>query len=316
MRTVYTTTLTVREQTDATAALDMVGTWIQNWYRRLRITIDWPTASTADFEITPKPHHRLSVKGRTLKNRPESVLLDLLWEYPDDYDQTLGWTVRLSAVYESIGLVMSLELAVRGRTFQIFPAGYQFGAPRLIRNVSRLRSTHIGGHPYHLAAELITAEDVDVLTSLLLNPTRPFPIVVVSRRLESDRPLVDANLLAENLAGIAKVFELSDRWAAYRLTEEIGKTLSCYAGAVRLYWPRFKKDDDQFHHRSWMPWMLKDEASINALFKEIVETVAEAAAFRHVEPFQVVDFVSWLTLRIVKNGEVLPETMPTRYSKN
>ena len=55
MRTVYATTLTVREQIDANAALNLVGTWIQNWYRRLRITIDWPIASTADFEITPKP---------------------------------------------------------------------------------------------------------------------------------------------------------------------------------------------------------------------------------------------------------------------
>jgi hypothetical protein len=40
MRTVYATALEVGTAPDAVAALDAVGRWIEDWYRRHRLTID------------------------------------------------------------------------------------------------------------------------------------------------------------------------------------------------------------------------------------------------------------------------------------
>ena len=37
--------------------------------------------------------------------------------------------------------------------------------------------------------------------------------------------------------------------AAYEVTDQVGKTLSCFSGAVRIYWPGFTSQDDPYHHR-------------------------------------------------------------------
>jgi hypothetical protein len=100
-------------------------------------------------------------------------------------------------------------------------------------------------------------------------------------------PLFNSNELAERLAGVAKVYELADKWAAFRLTEEVGKTLTCFGGAVRLYWPRFNVQSDPFTHPLWMPWQFKDADTTERTLGQLSNIVFDAAAFRHVEPLAI-----------------------------
>ena len=86
---------------------------------------------------------------------------------------------------------------------------------------------------------------------------------------------------------MAKVYELADKWAAFRLTEEVGKPLSCFGGAVRLYWPRFNDEDDPFTHPLWMPWQFKDADATERTLGQLCNMVFDAAAFRHVEPLAI-----------------------------
>lgn len=289
MRTVYATALEVRDDDDISATFGYVGRWISDWYRRRRVSVDDVLAGlgTDDIEVTPMPEHKLSVKHSAAADLKGQHLVDLTWSYPDDYDKSLGWATRLAMLRSPSGLALSLEVAVTGLSFQVAPANIKLGSPRLARDVTRLPSVRLGGLPYNATAELLSAEAVDILGNDLADPARPHPIVLVSRRTHDDIPLVDAQQLAESLSGVAKVYELADKWSAFRLTEILGKALSCYEGAVRIYWPRFSLQADPFMHPLWMPWQLASDGSADRSMLQVARSVFDAASFRHVEPHEM-----------------------------
>lgn len=285
MRTVYATSLELAKATDAAAALDSIGRWIEDWYRRRRLTIDVAGALVnGEAILTPTHGHQLSIRTHASQQADIGQLTDIRWCHPDQYDQSLGWVTSLSLLRQGERLLVSIEVAVTGLQLVIAPASIKLGSPRVVRDISQLRSVSLGGHPYNVTPELIGAEDVDALVGKLLDTSRPYPIVLVSRRLPDDFPLVDAGDLAERLAGAAKVYELSDKWAGYRLTEELGKPMSCYGGAIRLYWPGFHAEADPHLHPLWMPWQLKDAGTSERSLHHLCNMIFDAAAFRHVEP--------------------------------
>lgn len=285
MRTVYATALELRGRGDMTAALEYIGRWIEDWYRRRRLAIEVTSILVEGESVsTPAPGHELSIRRYSSQGTPDTLLTDLRWAHPDQYDKSLGWVTSLALLSKNESLLISLEVAVTGLKPVIAPARISLGSPRVIRDIARLRSVKLGGHPYGVAPELLGAEDVEALASELSDPTRPYPIVLVSRRVGDDVPLVDATELADRLAGAAKVYELQDKWAGFRLTEEMGRPTSCYGGAIRLYWPGFSVDADPFLHPLWMPWQFKDAESSERSLLQLCNIVFDAAAFRHLEP--------------------------------
>lgn len=288
MRTVYAAALDVGAKSDVSVSLDYVGRWIQDWYLRQRLSVDvFQSLGEGDLALSPAEGHKLSIRHHSAKEAPGEQLFDLCWAYPDQYDKSLGWVITLSLLRQGEGLLLSLEVAVTGLQLVIAPASIKLGSPRVIRDIARLRSVRLGGHPYSLTPELVGAEHIELLVDELTAATRPYPIVLVSRRVPDDVPLTNSNELAERLAGVAKVYELADKWAAFRLTEELGKPLSCFGGAVRLYWPRFNSTVDPFAHPLWMPWQFKDSDATERSLGQLCNMVLDAAAFRHVEPLAI-----------------------------
>lgn len=285
MRTVYATVLEVGAQADVSAALNHIGMWIRDWYLRQRISMDvLESLGGGDLNVVPAEGHKLSIRHSVSKEAPGEHLVDLHWAYPDQYDKSLGWVIELSLLRQPEGLLLSMDVAVSGLRHVIAPASIKLGSPRVIRDIARLRSVRHAGHPYSVTPENVGAEHVELLAKELCDSTRAHPIVLVSRRVQDDMPLANSSDLAERLAGVAKVYELADKWASFRMTEEVGKALSCYAGAVRLYWPAFNLQDDPFKHQVWMPWQFKDADVTERSLGQLCNMVFEAAAFRHVEP--------------------------------
>ncbi len=286
MRTVYATVLEVRADDDISATFGYVGRWISDWYRRRQVSFDDVLAGlgTDAIEVEPMPGHKLSVKHSTAVDIKGQHLVDLTWSYPDDYDKSLGWNTHLAMLRAPSGLALSFEVGVTGLSFQVAPANIKLGSPRLARDITRLRSVWLGGRPYNATSELLSADAIDNLCDDLADPERPHPIIVVSRRTHDDLPLVDAQQLAESLSGVAKVYELANKWAVFRLTEILGKALSCYEGAVRIYWPRFNLQTEPFLHPLWTPWQLANDGWADRSLLQIAKSVFDAASFRHVEP--------------------------------
>jgi len=288
MRTVYATALKVCVQSDISDSLNYIGRWIQDWYLRQRLSVDvFQSLGEGDLELSPAEGHHITIRHHISRDAAGEPLVDLRWAYPDQYDKSLGWIIALSLLRQGDELLLSLDVGVTGLHLVIAPASIKLGSPRVIRDITRLRSVRLGNHPYSLTPELIGAEDVQLLVSELADSTRPYPIVVVSRGAHDDVPLTNSHDLAERLAGVAKVYELADKWAGFRLTEEVGKALSCFGGAVRLYWPRFNSEADPFAHPLWMPWQFRDAAAADRALRQLSNMVFDAAAFRHVEPLAI-----------------------------
>jgi hypothetical protein len=65
--------------------------------------------------------------------------------------------------------------------------------------------------------------------------------------------VVDSDDVQRSVRGFAQVALLKDKWAAFKLTDCIGKELSCYNGAVRLYWPGLSRGSDPLGHPLYFP---------------------------------------------------------------
>lgn len=299
MRTVYATVLEVRDSNDAASALEMVGTWITEWYAVSEVDVNQSVqtifgadasqasgqaASTSEVELTPMPGHRLSIQWRSAQTHPGETLMDLVWSYPDQYDATLGWQVHLAVLMREGRLQLTMEVCVIGLSFLVAPAHFKPGSPRVIRDICRLGSVYLANRPYNRIPIVSQAQNVENLVAELLLPARSHPIVVVSRRNNAAGALVDAGQLAETLAGVAKVYELADRWAAFKLEEDLTHELACYDGAVRIYWPGLTKDADPYRHPLWLPAGLNTAEGAARGVQQLRGAVFGAASFRFAPP--------------------------------
>lgn len=87
------------------------------------------------------------------------------------------------------------------------------------------------------------------LVAELKNPERTVPIIVVSDAGGVTLPEIHKRM-AYDMTGIANVVTV-DVEASWALTDGLGQALSCYGGAVRLYWPKLSLKDDPFRHPLW-----------------------------------------------------------------
>lgn len=289
MRTVYAVSIGLSARDDALRACDLLATWIDGWYRRRGITFSAPPLDATGASVhEPADGHSIRCSVRALTREPATKLLEIDWHYPDDYDRGLAWNIRTRMRLGSNTATITLQLAVVGTQFSIQPASIQLGPPKLVRELTSLASATLGGYPYTCIPQTVRAEVLEPVCDLLLDDKRPFPVVLVSHDLATERPLIDVDRLAAGLAGLMRVYELADKWAAFRLTEEFGKPFSCYAGAVRIYWPGLTLADDPFKHRAWMPWQLRQLRHTDDLVAQLFATGAEATSYRFFEPADLV----------------------------
>lgn len=96
--------------------------------------------------------------------------------------------------------------------------------------------------------------DRSSLMERMLDSGRTLPIVAVSKAVVNERhtPLLDVHRLARQLGGNAHVVVL-DRALSWEITQELGQSLSCFNGAVRIWWPGLHPDDDPARHPLLMP---------------------------------------------------------------
>jgi len=113
---------------------------------------------------------------------------------------------------------------------------------RLVDELNIELDGRVLGHPLD-----VTADSVGHYLAFLEDKGRQLPIVAISRD-EGGATFIDPEDTSDKLLGLAHVAVVDDA-ASWLVTEAIGKSLSCYRGAVRIYWPQFGLSDDPFHHR-------------------------------------------------------------------
>lgn len=93
--------------------------------------------------------------------------------------------------------------------------------------------------------------DLQAFVELLENPDRRLPVIAIAEG--RTRPVfANPDTVARRLAGAAHVFGVRDGWT-WEIGRAIGRQLSVFDGAARLYAPGFSRDEaDPFEHPLWL----------------------------------------------------------------
>jgi hypothetical protein len=106
-------------------------------------------------------------------------------------------------------------------------------------------------------------------------------VLAISHDAEGE-PFLDRARAADRLLGLAHVVEV-DLQTSYAVTDAIGKTLSCYSGAVRIYWPGFAIGDDPYFHRAYVGGSLA-YLGREGMGSELFDTLGRLSALSIAEP--------------------------------
>jgi len=257
--------------------LQAVASWVTEWYLRRKTTsIEIPVNGGI---LQPRENHEILVT-RNLSTDARVSRSTIAWTYPDDNDGNLLWHSRCE-VSEFSGLVeFSLQLLLDSTQFYISPVEFDLRRPRVIATLIRQFECIHGDTRLSLEPNGLSALGVsNFVRKRLYSKERRLPIVLLSRTVISNKWLVDPSEAADRLAGIAEIHVLDDKWAAYALSDEIGKLYSCYNGAARVYWPDF-----DYTQAPYSPIYLPER--IHALGPRLVENLfrqlSAISTFRYV----------------------------------
>lgn len=143
--------------------------------------------------------------------------------------------------------------------------------PKLINKFGAHRTYPLVTEPLRLSSE-----NIDEFVKRLRDSKRELPIVLISAD-SKNKPIVDCREIASELAGIALVYcAETSSITSNKLTREIGQELSCFNGAVRLYWPTGRKDLSDIRHKLWIPEQIKMH-NFKGLERELLATISRVS---------------------------------------
>ena len=132
--------------------------------------------------------------------------------------------------------------------------------------------------------EVDSLDELQRLLSSLQSPRRQRPAIVLSTYIKGGKTahLLDPEMLARRLRGIAKVYVLSRRMS-WALTDALSKRFAVAGASVRLFRPGFTPDDDPNRHPLWAPGILAaQDMSLNGL-SSLLEKEAAYSSLRAIE---------------------------------
>lgn len=280
MRELYACQLDLRESDGAVPVLELVQEWVS---RGSETQIDVIHALSSAPLVTDNGHELYVALEQ--EARADNREWTLSWRRPDDHEAGLRWRILIAtgpspANTEAIRFTLRIRLERDGDRFQLAPLGHSFNSPTIVRTLLREHQAVDGSVRLRPTYAERRASDISALVARLEDPTRQLPVSVVTRAPGPEHS-VDAGMLARSVAGLAHVEVLSTHLAALALTDELGREASVWGGGVRLYWPRFSREDDPFRHRLWTRRQVESTRDFPALLLATLGSLAAARVPEH-----------------------------------
>lgn len=241
MRTVYACQFDIVPRADESPAVcferarDAIAGWVRD-----RLRTKW-AAVLGDVEFSsdrptvshPTGGHIVTTSG---VGADDSAVAQLEWSHPHDEEGTF-WSTLCVVARVADRLQCAIQVRVGSTAFVIKPLSFSVAPPKLLDDLVAGFDCRFDGRSLTRTATRVGANGVgSLVTDVLLSATRRTPTIVVSVEPFTERPLVDPDALQRRLTGYAFVF-LIDKWGSFRLTHALGRSLACFNGSVRLYWP-------------------------------------------------------------------------------
>lgn len=251
--------------------------------------IDWPRSAYREwlarryglpFEQLPDnlpKRHTIKVAEYKLD---DAVVETLDWSFPHDDDLDLAWRNSIRLCESADFVSVEHTIWIDSLDFNIRPVRFSVGSPKVIRRLCAESTVRIGDIDVRATPYRVAAPGTDDLVALLESQRRRIPVVFLAPGSDEQPNLIDANLAAQNLAGVAIVVE-SDNETTWNLSERVGRLRSCFAGAARIYWPGFSTDADPLMHPLFLGSTI-GRVGEGRILREIEKTIFSVACFRFV----------------------------------
>jgi hypothetical protein len=229
--------------------------------------------------LSPSPGTAL--RWRSLNAEGLDDRLWTLWsDRPHENDPELSWALTVRVGMEAGRAWVAFQLGLRSLGYTLTPVHFDLEPPTLVGAlVEELEVVedhwHLSAEPLRFANRLGASE----LADLLVDPLRVLPVVVATTDPGTGGALVDVDDVAAHLVGLSHVALLESVAVTFALTDLVGKSLSVFGGAVRLYWPGFDHWAAPSEHPLWLPHRLA-EARNQPLADVLLRLLAPIATFR------------------------------------
>lgn len=287
-RLVYSCRFDVAAEDGILRVLSTYKDWIVRHYRGRRELPEF----NFDPEVTDAPvglptgHSLIS---SIYENGGERVVR-IRWSFPDDTDAGLRWAneVRVGQFGDRCGV--EHLISIESVEYSVAPARLLFGSPRAIRDICTKAPAYIGKMQVRAEPYALEQEGLDDLLALLTSDLRRLPVVLLSPYARGELNQIDPAKLARNLAGVAVVVRVEDPELTWDFADEVGRQLSCFNGAARIYWPGFSKASDPRSHRLFFgSWIEQVGPAVAA--RTIERAIFAVAAFRYLPDGRIADLI-------------------------
>lgn len=289
MRTVYACVLDVVIKSPETSVQGFERLWTlssgwietqykERWNAACKIVANQP-------RLTPLPGHGIMAQRESVAGICE--LASLEWSHPDDADRGTQWTIVCQLARNGPRLEASIAIRI-GSTLTIAkPINYNVKRPGLVDLILQNFICFIGKSAIPLKArELDRGEAEMFVEDTLCAGERWLPVVAISPEQGVRDYLLDPGELQQALLGHAQVVAFRDVPAGRAWTDALGnKELSCYLGAVRLYWPGFHRKSKPAEHPLYLADSIrKHTEEQQPLGPHLFRTLVAVSGFRFSNP--------------------------------
>jgi len=194
-----------------------------------------------------------SAEGRPVTAESLENFWGILYDNPDATVPGRIWRTEAILGLHGEAALVGLRLSVISREWG---TPYFRSIPKVVRSLVVDPGLRDYGYSVTDDPQSVSSEsDVQDLVQLLESESRTRPVFVLSQN-ESGTFEIDPELLASRTAGIAHVMTLS-KGASWKLSEELGQSLSVYGGAIRTYERGFDRYSARFrdHRLATAEWI-------------------------------------------------------------
>lgn len=243
MRSLFAIELQFRRGADAEALHALICDWF--WRGRpapRRVLATWQASGSRTYSLPSGASLAVTITagedGRVWSG--ESWVPDA----PDDSVE-IHTAIGLS---EHAGLVSAnVTIGLRRRGGVLAPVSYRLCAPTVVSELMSRFPVADGELWLSPKPRRVDADGAQAFVDgWLLNPTRQRPVVRVSPTSRG-HCVTDPVTLASSLAGLAHVHYCADEPAALAISDLMPR-FRCVPGALRVYWPGLRRNDDPARH--------------------------------------------------------------------
>lgn len=258
---------------------DEIAAWIEGKCQRawrMDLHVD-----SVNCKLNPGTDHSINVTSHRDEN---AEIRDFEWIHPDDDETDTAWTNSVTLARDNETVAFSIAVKISSLQFVVRPVTFTFGRPRIVTQLLGRYDCFIDGWRIPTGIRFIAADGVESFVEEdLLSESRRLPVILISADSWSGQALVEPADYHQTLKGLAEIVVL-DKWGCFRLTDTLGKDSSCFDGAIRIYWPGFRRDSNPFRHKLFLPnSILRRAESPLSLDQAIFRHLCAIAVTRHVD---------------------------------